>query len=90
MAPYTDMRSRNDGEHGPSIGSGTGRFIEEQFGKETADRLRRTLMTMFGGKTVPLCQARDRTMSATRRWPVGNSGSQGSTRKPRILHGPPN
>ena len=63
---------RRASEDSPSAGWNR-RFIEEQFGKETADRLRRNLMTIWRNEnpTLPSERPPDQRNTYLRRWEFG-------------------
>ena len=64
-----------DGEHSRASGWNR-RFIEEQFGTETADRLRRTLMNIWRNDhpTLPSERPEDKRGSYLVRWQLGLAG----------------
>ena len=64
------------------------RFIEEQFNKETADRLRRALMNIWreDHPSLPSERPEDERNTYLVRCSLGLPGSM---RRPKILHGPP-
>ncbi len=63
------------------------RFIEGQFGKTVADRLRETMMAVWRSDR-PTLRSERRDSEKIRSWSVGNSASLGLPRRPKTRTGP--
>ena len=74
-AGYLWQAMSQDGENSRASGWNR-RFIEEQFGKETADRLRRTLMNIWrqDHPTLPSERPEDERGTSLFRWQLGLAG----------------